>query len=181
MTQKMNLSPQVKRILEKNNQGIKLDIGCGENKQDGFVGMDIRPMKGIDIVQDLETFPWPLPNESVGFAMASHVVEHINPARFGFVNFMNEVWRVMKPKGRFAIACPYGVSSSFVQDPTHVNPCNERTWAYFDPMDLSGLYNVYRPKPWRIIVETLSIHPEGFMEVVLEKRLIDKSYGHVSS
>ncbi|MEG7727204.1 methyltransferase domain-containing protein, partial [Listeria monocytogenes] len=76
---------------------------------------------------DLTNIPWPLPDESVLVAMASHVIEHIQPADFGFINFMNEVWRLLKPGGEFAIVTPHGRSDGYIQDPTHVNPCNEAT------------------------------------------------------
>ena len=33
---------------------IRLDVGCGSNKQHGYVGMDIRKIKGVDIVHDAE-------------------------------------------------------------------------------------------------------------------------------
>ena len=105
--------------LLQQNSGIRLDIGCGASKQPNFVGIDVRPLEGVDIVHDLECLPWPLPDECVLVAVCSHVVEHINPHRFGFVNFMNELWRVMKPGGEIAIACPHGSSQGFLQDPTH--------------------------------------------------------------
>lgn len=66
----------IEKILKESNQGIKLDIGGGDNSQPGYVNIDIRPLKGVDIVHDLQKFPWPLPNESVGFAMCSHLIEH---------------------------------------------------------------------------------------------------------
>lgn len=68
-------------LLEKNNLGVKLDIGCGASKQQGFVGIDVRPFPGVDIVWDIEKFPWPLPDNCASFAMTSHVVEHITPTR----------------------------------------------------------------------------------------------------
>lgn len=68
----------IDEILSENS-GIKLDIGCGANKMPGFVGMDYRPLPGVDIVQNVEQFPWPIPNESVNFAMTSHLLEHLNP------------------------------------------------------------------------------------------------------
>ena len=163
-------------LLKRQNQGIKLDIGCGENKQEGFVGMDIRPGAGVDIVQDLETFPWPLPDESVSLAVSSHVLEHINPHKFVFMNLMNEVWRILKPGGRFAIAVPYAGSPGYWQDPTHVNGINENTFHYFDPLSRTGLYGIYRPKPWKIVDGTLTWNVAGNLEVILEKRKIDRSY-----
>lgn len=159
--------------------GIQLDIGCGEHKQPGFVGLDIRDAPGVDIVHDFEEIPWPLPDECCLRVIASHVVEHVNPARFGFIRFMDEVWRVTKPAGQFAISTPYALSKGYFQDPTHVNPCNEVTWAYFDPLAISAygagtLYGIYKPKPWKI--EHLSYDPSGNMEVILSKRREDRSY-----
>ena len=76
-------SQPIKKLL-KEKSGIKLDIGCGANKHPGFVGIDYRPLKGVDIVHNLEQFPYPLKDESVLVAISSHVLEHINP-HFGDV------------------------------------------------------------------------------------------------
>ena len=113
--------------------GIRLDIACGHNKQQGAggVGIDFQPLPGVDIVHDLTVFPWPLEDNSVLVAVASHIVEHIPPQNMTFVKFMNEVWRVLKPRGEFAITTPHGWSPGYLQDPTHCNPCNENTWFYF--------------------------------------------------
>ena len=159
--------------------GIRLDIGCGASKQPGFVGIDVRDLPGVDIVHDLNVHPWPIDDDSVLVAMASHLVEHIPPVvldaqgrtRFLFVEFMNEVWRIMKPGGEFMIACPHGSSQGFLQDPTHCNALNETTWAYFDPLENRAhgmLYNIYKPKPWRIKYLTWS--PAANIEVILTKR-----------
>jgi len=174
---KKNVSTKIQKII-KDNQGIRLDIGCGGNKQEGFVGMDIRAMKGVDIVQDLEKFPWGLPNDCVTVAIASHVVEHINPAGGTFIRFLNEVWRILKPGAEFMIAAPYYSSPGFAQDPTHCNMVSEVTWEYFDPLapiTKGQLYHIYSPLPWKIKVNTWSNN--GNLECVLVKRLIDKSYG----
>lgn len=164
----------------KENSGIRLDIGCGGNKQPGFVGVDYRKVPGVDIVQDLEEFPWKdIPDESVLVAIASHVVEHINPAKGTFIRFMDEVWRILKPGGEFAIVTPYAGSPGYWQDPSHCNGVTENTLRYFDPLDgPSGgsLYRIYNPKPWKIKEGTLSLKKTGNLEVVLIKRKDDKSY-----
>ena len=149
--------------------GILLDIGCGANKQPGMVGMDIRDLPGVDIVHDFEVFPWPLPDGCALTAVASHVVEHVNPHKGVFLRFMDEVWRVLKPGGEFAIVVPHGYSMGYLQDPTHCNPCNEHTWYYFDPEAGGGtLYNIYKPKPW--MIKWLTWSPAANIEVVLKKR-----------
>lgn len=172
---KKKISPKIISLLKQNEQGIKLDLACGANKQPGFVGIDIRELPGVDIVHDLEKVPWPLPNECANLAMASHLVEHINPHGGVFLRFMDECWRVLKYNGQFVISTPYAGSPGFWQDPTHCNGCNEMTWAYFDPIEAGGhLYKIYKPKPWKILSCTWSAI--GNMEIILEKRKEDKSY-----
>lgn len=164
----------------KSKQGIRLDIGGGNNPNPGFVNIDILPLPKVDIVWDLENTPWPLPDESVLMATASHVLEHINPHKGVFINVMNEIWRVLKPEAQFAFVVPHASSHGYAQDPTHCNMINETTMHYFDP-DPEGktmggqLYNFYRPKPWRIIKQYFN--PEGNLEVLLEKRIEDPNYG----
>jgi len=187
----------------------KIDIGCGGNKQGpDWVGMDYRAMPGVDIVQDITKFPWPIADETFDLAVTSHVVEHINPMPVDpritglaelllakklvtqkdldkflgeispgpiFMRFMDEVWRILKVNGEFLCSLPYAASPGYWQDPTHCNGCNETTWDYFDPKGvLSGglLWSIYKPKPWRIKINTW--HMQGFSEVVLVKRALNK-------
>jgi predicted SAM-dependent methyltransferase len=156
--------------LLKERSGIRLDLGCGENKQGpDWIGMDIRPLPGVDIVWNVEEYPWPLPDGCCLTVLASHLVEHIDPAHGGFLRFMDEVWRVCRVGAQFAISMPYCTSPGFYQDPTHCNPRNEITWAYFTPDH--PLWNIYKPKPWT--AQTLTWDPVGNMEVVLRKRSAD--------
>jgi len=172
------MSKDIKKLV-KEKSGIRLDIGCGANKNPGFVGIDMLPLKGVDIVHDLEVFPWPIDDEVVLTATASHVLEHINPHKGVFIDFMNEVWRVMKPYGQFAFVVPHASSPGYQQDPTHCNMLNETTMHYFDPdpekQGLCGqLYGFYRPKPWKIEKQFFSY--QGNLEVLLTKRPDDKTY-----
>jgi hypothetical protein len=166
----------IEKVL-KDNSGIALDIACGPNKQPGFVGLDIQAMDGVDIIWDVNCHPWPLPDECVVRALASHIVEHIPPVMvingrttYPFLEFMDEVWRVVRVGGEFAISCPHGSAQSFLQDPTHCHPINEATWAYFDPEHSTQFYNFYRPKPWKITYLVWS--PVSNVEVILKKRAL---------
>jgi predicted SAM-dependent methyltransferase len=145
--------------------GIRLDLGCGANKQPGFVGMDLRALPGVDLVHNWNDYPWPLPDGVCHLVLASHVVEHVNPADGGFLRWMDEVWRIMKLDGELAISVPHGYSMGYLQDPTHCNQVNEATWSYFDPRH--PFWTIYRPKPWRIKV--LTWDPTRNIEVVMVK------------
>lgn len=198
----------LEQIIAENQQGIRIDLGGGGNPQPGFVNIDIRDLPQVDVVHNIEQFPWPFPDECASLVMASHLIEHINPsppdARLApliklllkkgvvtekeikdfigdiepgpiFIRLMDEIWRILKPGGQFMIALPYAGSPGYWQDPSHVNGCNEATWAYFDPLEAGGhLYKIYKPKPWKIQSSTWQL--TGNAEIVLQKRIMDKSY-----
>lgn len=144
---------------------VKLDIACGANKQEGFSGIDIRPLEGVDIVHDLEEFPWPIPDSTVSIAVASHYIEHIKP--WLSIDFMNEVWRILEVGGTFAAVTPYPGSRGYWQDPTHCNGWNEATFQYFDPE--YPLYTIYKPRPWKIKEGFPVWQTQGNIEVIMEK------------
>ncbi len=153
-------------------QGINLDIGCGAHKQPGFVGLDIRALPGVDIVHDLNVHPWPLPDECVNRITCSHVVEHIPPVAvnelgtwFPFMAFMDAAWRISNPGCEMMISAPYWQSPGFPQDPTHINPINETTFAYFDPLNHTKLWGIYQPRPW--YYRYVSFDPIGNIEVLM--------------
>ena len=149
----------------RSKKGILLDIGAGETRRKGFVTLDKRKIKGIDIVHDLEKFPYPIENEACLSIVASHVIEHIKP--WLMIDLMNELWRIMKFDGQLAMSMPYGFSDGFLQDPTHCNQCNHATWQYFDPR--FPLYGIYKPKPWNIEMGFPQWQANGNMEVLMIK------------
>ena len=164
----------IKELIQK-NQAIKLDLGCGSSKQNGFCGMDIRKVSGVDIVHDIEDTPYPLPNECCSMILASHVMEHICPKKH--IRVMNELWRIMKPEGQLWVSLPYMGSQGFNQDPTHCHSYNQATPLYFDPMpenlpQENVLYNVYRPLPWKIVKNAWNAN--GNMEVIYSKRSLNE-------
>lgn len=162
---------------KRQRRGVQIDLGCGDQTPPDFVGIDIRPGELVDIVWDLEEYPWPLPDQCAELLISSHLVEHINPAKGGFLRFMDEAWRILLPDGIFMIACPYAGSAGYWQDPTHVNGITERTWAYFDPLEPNTngqLYSIYRPKPWKILKNVWEAG--GNLEIALQKRGEDYSH-----
>ena len=75
----MKAVPDIDKKLEEYNRGICIDIGCGQDKQKGFFGIDRAAFPGVDLVWDLEHFPYPLPDACASVIMGSHIIEHINP------------------------------------------------------------------------------------------------------
>jgi len=151
---------------------IKLDLGCGGNKQKGFTGMDMRDLPGVDIVHDIEKFPWPLHDDCCMIIVASHLVEHISPKHS--IAFMDECWRIMVIGGTLAIATPYPGSVGYWQDPTHQNGWSQITFQYFDPT--YPLFSIYQPMPWRIKKGFPVWQQNGNLEVIMEKIEVRDNY-----
>ena len=147
-----------------------LDVGCGEGKTEGAIGMDRRAVPGVDIVHDIEAVPWPFEDATFTRIIMSHVVEHLKP--WLVIDIFNEMWRLLKPGGILMIATPYAGSFGFWQDPTHTKGWIEATPSYFDPEHASQLYYIYKPKPWQIVVN--SWHADGNMEICLKKRSVNE-------
>lgn len=108
---------------------MKLDFGCGQNKRDGFKGVDIAAGPGVDFVVDLEKFPWKeFADGSIEELHASHYVEHTPD----LIKFMDEAWRISADGAKFTIIAPYYTSIRCWQDPTHKRAISEATWLYFN-------------------------------------------------
>jgi len=165
-----------KLLKSKEGEVLKLDIGCGDNTERGigWIGMDIVPFESVDVVHDIEQYPWPFPDQTFTLLSSAHVIEHLNPLNKGIVKFMDEAWRVLKYDGQFRISTPHAGSLGFWSDPTHVKGFTPRSFMYFDPLHPANLYRVYEPKPWQI--QQCFWSPEGNLEVLMAKRRDDPSY-----
>jgi hypothetical protein len=122
---------------------VKLDFACGNNKKEGFEGVDFYAPTAEHKI-DLFKFPFPWADNSVDEIHCSHFVEHL-PARdvelrdlrvdlsapapiardrqfvgqdFLFA-FFDECWRILKPGSTMMVIVPSGRSDRAYQDPTH--------------------------------------------------------------
>jgi hypothetical protein len=56
---------------------VKLDLGCGTMKKEGFVGVDSRAFPGVDVVCNLGRDVWPWPDSSVDEVSCQQMLEHL--------------------------------------------------------------------------------------------------------
>lgn len=110
------------------NKSHILDLGCGLNKQPGACGVDLRGDQ-VDVIFDLEKFPWPLPDDHFLVVYALQVLEHLADR----VRTMEEIWRVCQHGAVVIVSVPDGYCPGYAQDPTHKNPWNIGTFLYFCP------------------------------------------------
>lgn len=118
-------------VPDKVKEGLKLDLGCGDNKREGFKGVDFVKTPSTDYVEDLLKFPWKFKTDSVEEIHCSHFFEHI-PQHLR-PKFMDELYRVLMPGGKATIICPYYKSVRAIQDFSHQwPPIAENTFLYFN-------------------------------------------------
>jgi hypothetical protein len=148
--------------------GIRLDVGSGAASRPGWFSIDNRAHPAVHLVWDLECIPWPLEDCTVVQAFAGHVVARINPARWGFIAWMDELHRLLVPAGELMIVSYYGTNQRYQGDPAACNPVTESTFYHFDPAHKSGLWHVYQPQPW--LIRDLRWSVDGNIECWLVKR-----------
>jgi hypothetical protein len=97
---------------------VKLNLGCGSRILPGYCNVD--KFGEPDLNWDLETFPWPWPDNSAEEVMLSHVLEHLGQAPNTFLTIMQELYRVCRPDALVKVVVPHPRSDHFLTDPTHV-------------------------------------------------------------
>lgn len=105
---------------------MKIDIGCGREPKEGFIGVDIEKFPEVQIVLDAGKQRWPWKDNSVEEVWCSHVVEHLTAKER--IHFVNELYRVLKPGAFATIVTPYWSSSRAYGDLTHQWPPVVEDW-----------------------------------------------------
>ncbi|OGF71545.1 hypothetical protein A2W54_00825 [Candidatus Giovannonibacteria bacterium RIFCSPHIGHO2_02_43_13] len=108
--------------------GIKaVDIGCGQRKLPGAVGMDILSDSAADVIHDAGVFPWPFHDNAFDLVFMNNVLEHV----VDVPKTMGEAHRIAKPGARVVIQVPYFRAVDAFADPTHIHFYAFGTLDYF--------------------------------------------------
>jgi predicted SAM-dependent methyltransferase len=142
-----------------------LNVGCGNDirpRSEGWVNMDLLPMPGVDVAHDMMDLPWPFDDASFDLVLAKHVLEHVphtfpGRKRDGFLLWMEEVHRVLRPDGRFECVVPWYRHDGYWIDPTHTRTVHPSNFFYLTPESHENFYT-----PARFRVEKLEKAGQGF-------------------
>jgi hypothetical protein len=111
---------------------MKLNLGAGNKKIEGFVSVDKFPSPTTDVVFNLETTPWPWAESSIEEVMLIHALEHMGQSTDDYLNFIRELYRVCCNGAKIQIHVPHPRHDNFLGDPTHVRAITPQQLTLFD-------------------------------------------------
>jgi len=80
----------------------KLNLGCGYDVRKGYINIDNIKNKGVDMVFNLNKYPYPFKNNSIDEIYCCHILEHLND----FDKTIKEFHRILKKDGMIIIIVP---------------------------------------------------------------------------
>ena len=122
---------------------VILDFGCGLNKAPGAIGVDIAPLPGVDVVHDLGSVPYPLPDDSADEIRLTHVLEHFADP----LPILQEVWRIARAGAVVRIRTPHYSGLYSWKDPTHRRAFSSESFHYFG----ENAYSYYTVARFRVV------------------------------
>lgn len=107
---------------------IKVNLGSGGRPLEGYINVDRNPnAPGVDIVHDLDKYPWPFDSDSVDEVIMEHCLEHLVDHN----RAMKEIYRILKHGGVAKITVPHFTWQYAYADPTHKHFFAYGTFFYY--------------------------------------------------
>jgi len=123
---------------------MKLNLGCGKKALAGYVNIDMSKYPGVNVVHDLNKFPYPFKDDTFDFIYSEHVIEHLDD----LYETMKELHRICKNGATMIIRVPHFSCGINYRDPTHQRLFSYFTFDYFMKSDWTptGKWCYERPK-----------------------------------
>ncbi|HKZ68861.1 MAG TPA: hypothetical protein VJ020_02215, partial [Anaerolineales bacterium] len=91
------------RLLAEMGDQIKVNAGCGEKTWPGYVNVDLRELRGVDVIADVRRLPFD--PASLAELASAHLIEHFREHQFQ--TRVLPYWRgLLKPGGVLRVICP---------------------------------------------------------------------------
>jgi len=118
---------------------IILNLGCGKTKIPHSIGVDIVRIENyVDLVCNLNVLPYPFADESVDDIHMYHVLKHLQDP----LSKMEELYKILKPKGVIYLRVPHFSSMGAFSDITHVRPFGFTSFDVLGGNDYHHFYSI---------------------------------------
>jgi len=112
---------------------VVLNLGCGHDikkslpPNNHMVNVDVVNLPGVDIVHDLNSFPYPFDDSSIDRILMNNILEHLdNP-----IAVLQECWRIMLKNAECRIRVVYWNHKYSYSDPQHKHAFSEKYFDFF--------------------------------------------------
>ena len=122
-------------LVKLENGGIymknKINIGCGNNYEEGWMNTEIVRSCKADAYFDAgdQKKDWPFADDTFEEMKACHVFEHL-PDYDARMHFLSEAHRVCKKGAKIFLAMPYSSSGGAYNDLQHIRPFGAASFDY---------------------------------------------------
>lgn len=107
---------------------MKVNLGSGGKPLEGYINLDSNPKAPkVDVVWDLDTYPWPFADSFVDEVFMDQCLEHLTDHN----RAMKEVHRILKKGGVARISVPHFTWQYAYHDPTHKHFYGYNTFFYY--------------------------------------------------
>jgi SAM-dependent methyltransferase len=107
---------------------VKLNVGCGNNKIEGYIGVDKYECDAAEYICDIENNKLPFDDNTVTDIILDNVIEHF----YDIPKVMNELIRVSKKGAIIKIITPHFSSLKSWIDPTHFHHLSYFSFDYYE-------------------------------------------------
>ena len=130
------------------NTNLKLNLGCGGIREEGYLNVDFSPSPAVDFCCDLSV-RWPWADGSVQEIISDHTLEHMP-----FAHVFSEAFRVLKTGGILRFSVPHGTTFVYLMNPTHIT---HFSYFSFDPWLVGSNHSHYGIKmEWEMVSRRIS-------------------------
>jgi SAM-dependent methyltransferase len=154
---------------------IKIDLGCGGSKREGFIGLDYVAAPGVDHVLDLTNDRYPFDDDSVDHVFSSHFLEHIAAPNHVFM----EIGRICRDGGTIEFWTPYAFSNGGLMY-GHVTFLTEGQWMYFCYYHRDVHFDMLRGR-WLLKNINYVVAPETVGELAAHNTAVDFAVRHYNN
>ena len=141
-----------------------LDVGCGQNKHPGAIGIDANPRSHADVIHDLGVLPYPFDDNEFDAIVCRHVIEHVPDV----MAFVSELHRITRAGGRIKIVTPHYSNPDWPTDPTHRNHFNSYSFNCFvAERQVFPFYTEVKLKPIRTYVSLANLWRATGLELIV--------------
>lgn len=164
---------------------MKVNLGAGSDILAGYVNHDLVALPGVDVVHNLNQYPWPWADGTIDEIKMYDVLEHLDD----FMKAMEELFRILAPGGRCRVSVPYWNSWCAYADPTHKRGFHEVTFRFFDPESVYCKERpYYTPARFKVVEEKFILVPfspyfglPGIGEIAVSRTLSKRVVGLIGN